>query len=69
MAVTSYVGGRTTGGDLVYGRLRLDAYGDRYTWIRAGRLVPVLRRFLPRAPDTAYVMAMPEDDLIILDWH
>ena len=72
--VSSYVGahvpdGRAKG-ETMYGTLEAkDAYGDPYAWIRAGTLKPVLREFFRGEPTTAYVEAMRDDALIILDWH
>ena len=56
-------------GERCYGKLVADAYGDPYRWLTARELLPVLREHWPKHPVTAYVNALPEDQLIVLDWH
>lgn len=71
--ISSYTGAQvpdgTSEGETMYGRLTKDAYGAPYEWIRAGILKPTLREFFAGEPATAYVEAMRDDALIILDWH
>ena len=56
-------------GERGYGKLATDAYGELYRWLTARELLPLLREHWPKHPVTAYVSALPEDQLIVLDWH
>jgi hypothetical protein len=56
-------------GSRCYGKLVTDVYGELYRWLTARELVPVLREHWPKHPVTAYVDALPDDRLIVLDWH
>ena len=56
-------------GERTYGKLVTDVYGDLYRWLTARELLPVLREHWPKHPVTAYVAALPDDRLIVLDWH
>jgi len=72
-SITSYLGRRVPDGsskdELTYGVLATDAYGERYTWVDARDLLPVLDRWWPGHPATAYVRALPSDRRVVLDWH
>jgi hypothetical protein len=46
-----------------------DVYGDPYCWLTAKELRPVLAEHWPKHPVRAYVLTMPDDQLIVLDWH
>ncbi len=71
--ISSFVGGRVPDGaaegEPMYGSLADTAYGERYTWIDAARLAPILQKHQPDAPTTAYIAALPPATLVILDWH
>ena len=56
-------------GERSYGKLVTDVYGERYRWLTAHELLPVLREHWPKHPVTAYVAALPDEQLIVLDWH
>lgn len=56
-------------GEHGYGKLVSDAYGEPYQWMPASELGPILHKHYPAHPVSAYVMAMPPDDMIVLDWH
>lgn len=56
-------------GERSYGKLAADAYGDLYRWLTARELRPFLTEHWPTHPVTAYVSALPDDRLIVLDWH
>lgn len=71
--IQGHLGGRIKDGSQkdgrCYGRLVDDAYGEPYCWLTAKELMPVLQKHWPEHPATAYVRAMPSDNLIVLDWH
>jgi hypothetical protein len=52
-----------------YGKLVEDPYGEPYRWLTAKELLPHLEKHWSKHPATAYVRAMREDGLIVLDWH
>jgi len=56
-------------GERSYGKLVTDVYGDLYRWLTARELRPFLTEHWPTHPVTAYVNALPDDRLIVLDWH
>lgn len=56
-------------GERCYGKLVTDVRGELYRWLTARELLPVLREHWPKHPITAYVAALPDDRLIVLDWH
>lgn len=58
----------TSKGERYYGVLDKDCYGSPYTWITAEALLPFLTEHWPKHPATAYVRALPNDGLIVLDW-
>jgi len=71
-SVSSHLGGRvqdgTHKGERCYGVLDKDSYGKPYKWITAEALLPFLDDHWPKHPATAYVRALPKDDLVVLDW-
>lgn len=71
--VTAHLGARIKegphAGEHCYGKLASDAYGEPYRWLTASELLPFLSKHLPKHPATAYVRALPSDNLIVLDWH
>ena len=71
--ITAYLGKRIPDGackdERCYGTLVTDAYGELYRWLTARELLPFLSEHWPKHPVTAYVRALPEDRLIVLDWH
>jgi hypothetical protein len=56
-------------GERYYGKLVDDSYGKPYCWLTAKELLPFLDEHWPKHPITAYVRALPSDNLIVLDWH
>lgn len=56
-------------GETMYGWRPTDAYGAAYTWIKANALRPVFNEWLRDHPVTAYLNAMKNDEMVILDWH
>ncbi len=57
-------------GERCYGKLVADAYGEPYRWLTAKELLGCLVEHWPAGnPVTAYVRALPSEDLIVLDWH
>jgi len=56
-------------GERSYGKLGTDVYGEPYRWLTAKELRPLLAEHWPKHPVRAYVLAMPDDQLIVLDWH
>jgi hypothetical protein len=56
-------------GERCHGKLVDDVYGDPYCWLTAKELRPVLAEHWPKHPVRAYVLTMPDDQLIVLDWH
>lgn len=71
--ITGYLGGRLaegpSKGDRHYGLFDKDCYGETYKWIAVRDLRPLLAKYWPKHPATAYVVAMPDDDFVVLDWH
>ena len=71
--ISGHLGGRIKDGyhkgARCYGRFVDDAYGEPYRWLTAKELLPFLEEHWTKHPITAYVRAMPSDDLIVLDWH
>jgi len=55
-------------GERCYGKLVNDVYGEPYRWLTAKELHPFLAEHWPKHPVRAYVLAMPDDRLIV-DWH
>lgn len=55
--------------DLTYGPISVDKYGDRLTWIRAGKIKTPLIASQPDAPVTCYVCALDDEALVILFWR
>jgi len=39
------------------------------TWLRAKTLKPVLKKYFSERPATQYIRALPDDTMVILDWH
>lgn len=71
--IMSYLGGTIRNGhakgERYYGKLAEDGYGEPYRWLTAKELLPFLKKHWPKHPITAYVGALPSDNLIVLDWH
>jgi hypothetical protein len=71
--ITAYLAKRipdgACAGERCYGKLVADVYGEAYRWITARELLLILDEHWPKNPVTAYVRALPEDRLIVLDWH
>lgn len=73
--IPSFVEVRSWIGDRASGRLtegivrRTDGNGAPLTWVRAGKLKPVLKKYFKDRPATAYIRALPDDTMVILDWH
>ena len=71
--ISGHLGGRIKDGyhqgGRCYGRFVDDAYGESYRWLTAKELLPFLEEHWPASPITAYVRALPSDNLIVLDWH
>jgi hypothetical protein len=70
---TSHLGVRIPDGSMAgepsYGRLDRDSYGELYTWIRADALGPILWKHYAAHPVSSYIMALPPDTMVVLDWH
>jgi len=66
---TAHTGKRNQDGEPTYGRLTTDAYGELYTWLRAGILGPILWKHHAAHPVSSYITALPPDTVIVLDWH
>lgn len=56
-------------GECMYGVLTTTAFGERYAWITAGDLDPILSEHAPTHPTTAYIKALPPGTYVVLDWH
>lgn len=70
--ITAHLAGRikdgTSKGERYYGKLDKDAYGEPYKWITAEALLAFLEEHWPKHPATAYVRALPADNMVVLDW-
>lgn len=71
--ISGYLGGTIRDGhaegESYYGVLCEDPYGNLYTWVDAGVLLPILQDIYPTHPTTAYVAALPGTMRIILGWR
>ena len=71
--LTSFTTGRVpdgkSAGETMYGWRTKDSYGAPYTWIKASALRTVFNEWLRDHPVTAYLNAMKDDEMVILDWH
>lgn len=68
--VTARIPDGTAAGETMYGKIGpTDAFGNRYTWLEALSIKPLLAEWFSGHPVTAYISALPDDTRIVLDWH